>query len=88
MLRIFKTALIATLMAPSLAGFIVEPVHPRRPPPIVEVVPVMPAPVITGSPDIIVGATTSGSGCQGTGATKREADKTKPGASAGFRFSA
>lgn len=44
MLRIFKTALIATLMAASLAGCIVEPVHPRRPPPIVEVVPVMPGP--------------------------------------------
>ncbi|MDI2590757.1 YXWGXW repeat-containing protein [Pseudomonas sp. N3-W] len=43
--RLFKTALVATLLAASLSGCIVEPPHrPHRPPPMVEVVPVMPAP--------------------------------------------
>lgn len=40
----FKTVLVATLMALTLGGCIVAPAHPRRPPPRVEVVPVMPAP--------------------------------------------
>ncbi len=44
MFKTFKAAVLATLVATSLAGCIVEPVHPRRPPPPVEVVPVMPAP--------------------------------------------
>ncbi|NWB52579.1 YXWGXW repeat-containing protein [Pseudomonas sp. F8002] len=44
MSRLFKTTLAATLMAAALSGCIVEPVHPRRPPPLVEVVPVAPAP--------------------------------------------
>ncbi|WAH56919.1 YXWGXW repeat-containing protein [Pseudomonas silvicola] len=44
MLKIIKATLVAALVATTLTGCIVEPVHPRRPPPPVEVVPVMPAP--------------------------------------------
>lgn len=41
-----KSIVVAALLAASLSGCIVEPVHHRRPPPPppVEVVPVMPAP--------------------------------------------
>lgn len=46
MANIFKTAVIAGLIAASLAGCVVEPVHHRRPPPPppVEVIPMLPAP--------------------------------------------
>jgi hypothetical protein len=45
--RLFKTALVATLLAATLSGCIVAPPpphRPHRPPPVVEVVPVMPGP--------------------------------------------
>ncbi|MFJ2528342.1 YXWGXW repeat-containing protein [Pseudomonas helmanticensis] len=39
-----KALLAATLVAVTLSGCVVEPARPHRPPPLVEVVPVMPAP--------------------------------------------
>ncbi|AZC19651.1 MULTISPECIES: YXWGXW repeat-containing protein [Pseudomonas] len=45
MYRVLQSLLIATLLGTTLAGCVVAPAHPRRPPPpIVEVVPVAPAP--------------------------------------------
>ncbi|MGV8918908.1 MAG: YXWGXW repeat-containing protein [Pseudomonas sp.] len=44
MRQIFKSTLIAALIAVSLSACVVAPVHPRRPPPLVEVVPLAPAP--------------------------------------------
>ncbi|MGY4493610.1 YXWGXW repeat-containing protein [Pseudomonas sp. TE3610] len=44
MFKTFKAAVVAALVATSLSGCIIEPAHPRRPPPPVEVVPVLPAP--------------------------------------------
>ncbi|MGE8143596.1 YXWGXW repeat-containing protein [Pseudomonas frederiksbergensis] len=44
MSRLFKTTLIAGLMAITLSGCVIEPARPHRPPPRVEMVPVMPAP--------------------------------------------
>ncbi|KAF1033481.1 MAG: hypothetical protein GAK37_00081 [Pseudomonas sp.] len=45
MSSLFKATLVATLMAASLSGCIVEPAHRPPPPPrVVEVIPVAPAP--------------------------------------------
>ncbi|RBJ82674.1 hypothetical protein C3L29_015625 [Pseudomonas sp. MWU12-2534b] len=46
MRRVIQSVLIATLLGSTLAGCVVEPVHPRRPPPppMVEVIPIAPAP--------------------------------------------
>lgn len=44
MSKTVKALLAATLVAVTLSGCVVEPARPHRPPPLVEVVPVMPAP--------------------------------------------
>lgn len=44
MKHLFKATVVAALLAASLSGCVVERPRPHRPPPIVEVVPVAPAP--------------------------------------------